>query len=103
MNKCCRIWQYFDKIICNILFEIWQDFVIVWQNTPCTVCYPAMACFTALVLLNSVASLQKWYNTIFYKNGAIFHASVHGRRKDFSRRTLVDFSKRFSMGGAKVV
>jgi len=26
-----------------------------------------------------------WYNTIFYKNGVILHACVHGRRKDFSK------------------
>jgi len=36
--------QYFVNIISNILFVIWQDFAIVWQNTPCTVCHPAMAC-----------------------------------------------------------
>jgi len=44
-----NFWQYFvDIIICNILFVIWQwvwrDFVIVWQNTPCIVCHPAMDC-----------------------------------------------------------
>ena len=27
-----------------VLFAFWQDFVIVWQNTPCTVCRPAMGC-----------------------------------------------------------
>jgi len=32
-----EIWQYFVYILYNILFVIWQDFVIVWQNTPCTV------------------------------------------------------------------
>jgi len=36
--------MYFVDIITNILFVIWQDCVIVWQNTPCTVCYPAMVC-----------------------------------------------------------
>jgi len=45
-EKFCRIWQYFDNIICNILFVIWQYFVIVWQNTSCTVCHPAMACLS---------------------------------------------------------
>jgi len=28
---------YFVIIICSISFVIWQDFVIVWKNTPCAV------------------------------------------------------------------
>jgi len=53
----------------------------VWQNTPCTVCHPAITCF-ALVPLNSVARL---YTTtrFFTKTGVILHACVDGRRKDF--------------------
>jgi len=49
-----EFWQYFFIIICNILLVIWQDFVIVGQNTMCTLCYPAMAfiphwwCWTVL-------------------------------------------------------
>ena len=39
-----KVWQYFVNILCNILFVIWKDFVIVWQNTPCTVYHPAMTC-----------------------------------------------------------
>jgi len=31
-------------VFCQLLFVIWQDFAIVWQNTPCTVCHPTMAC-----------------------------------------------------------
>jgi len=30
--------------ILSILFVIWQDFLIVWQITTCTDCYPALAC-----------------------------------------------------------
>jgi len=58
--------QNFSSIL-SILFVIWQfiwqDFMIVWKNIPCTVCHPAMACLVliALVLLNSVA---RWCNTI---------------------------------------
>ena len=44
-----KMLQNFGSIIFNILFVIWQwicqDFVIVWQDTPCTVCHPAMDCF----------------------------------------------------------
>jgi len=64
--------QNFGSIF-NILFVtlqcIWQDFVIVWQNTPGAVYHPAMACLPQWVLLNSVARscnttqiLQKWCN-----------------------------------------
>jgi len=35
-----NIWQYFDNIICNILFVTWQNFVNVWQNTPGTIWSP---------------------------------------------------------------
>jgi len=36
--------QYFVDIISNMLFAIWQDFVIVWHNTQRTVCHLAMDC-----------------------------------------------------------
>jgi len=39
------------------------------------------------------------YNTIFYKTGVIFHASVHGRRKDFSRGATNGFFQTFFLGG----
>jgi len=96
MKKCCRILAVFVIIISNILYVIWQDFVIVWQNTPCT--SPCCGLLTALVLLNSVA---RWCNTanFFYKNGVILHVCVHGRRKDLSRGALVDFSESFCKGG----
>ena len=55
------------EVFCQVLFVIWQDFVIVWQNTPCTVCNPAMACFPhwccGTVLPDGVIQqniLQKW-------------------------------------------
>jgi len=44
MKRVAEFWKYFVDIIINILFVIWQDFVIVWQNTPCTVCHPVMDC-----------------------------------------------------------
>jgi len=43
------------------------------------------------------------YNTIFYKNGVIFHACVHERGRIFPGWPLVDFSKTFSMGGGPKV
>jgi len=44
------------------------------------------------------------YNTIFYKNGVILHACVHGRWKDFSKEaTGRYFQKFFYGGGPKVV
>jgi len=51
------------------LFVIWQDFVIDWQNTPCTVYHPAMACIPHrccwTMLLDGIMQhnfLQKWCN-----------------------------------------
>jgi len=43
MKKCYRILAVFRR------YYFWfgsdrQDSVIVWQNTPCTVCLPAMDC-----------------------------------------------------------
>ena len=79
---------------------IWQDFVIVWQNTPCTVCHPAVDCLPHwrcwTVLPDCVIQL------IFHKNSVILHACVHGRRKEFFQvRPLVDISKCFATGGQK--
>ena len=60
MKKLC---QYFGNNISNILFVIWlliwQDFVIVWQNTLRTIWPPFSGLLTALVSLNSVA---RWCN-----------------------------------------
>jgi len=39
-----KMLQNFDSIL-SILFVVWQDFVIVWQNIPCTVCHTAMAAY----------------------------------------------------------
>jgi len=64
-----EFWPYFVNIISNILFVIWQDFVIVWQNTPCTVRHPAVACLTHwcywTVLPDGIilqVFLQRWCN-----------------------------------------
>jgi len=69
----------------------------VWPITPCPVCCPAMACLPHwccwTVLPDGVIQRS------FYKNGVILHACVHGRRKDFFRGSLVDFSKSFSRRG----
>jgi len=51
----------FDNIICNILFVIWQDFVMARQNTQCTACCYGL--LTAMVFLNSVA---RWCNTTYF-------------------------------------
>jgi len=39
-KKSADNWQYYVNIICNIFFVIWQDFVIVWKNTQCTIWSP---------------------------------------------------------------
>jgi len=69
--------QNFVNIMCNL-----AEFRNFWQNTPCTVCHPAMACFIPhwccwTVLPDGVIQ------HIFYKSGVTWHACVHGRRKDF--------------------
>ena len=67
----------------NILFVIWQltlqDFVIVWQNTLCTVFHPVM------VLLNSVA---RWCNTtqFFTKMVSFYMLVCMGVGRNFSMR-----------------
>jgi len=69
-----KMWQNFGNIF-SILLVIWLKFVIVWQNTLCTVCHPAMAYHIGVV---------EWCNaSVFYKNGVNLHACMHGRRKDF--------------------
>jgi len=40
-----EFWQYFSIIIiCNILFVIWQNFVIFWQIRRTQFGHPAQAC-----------------------------------------------------------
>jgi len=51
------------NVICNIVPEIRQDFVNVWQNTPYTIWSPCSGLRTALMLSNSVA---RCYNTTPY-------------------------------------
>jgi len=36
-----KMLQKFGSIF-SLLFIIWLKFVIVWKNTTCTVCHPAM-------------------------------------------------------------
>jgi len=55
MNK---MLQNFVSILVNWQ-GIWQDFVIVWQTTPCTVCYPPMACLPH----RCCWSVARWCNT----------------------------------------
>jgi len=48
------------QIFCRIsaiLFVVWQDFVNVWQNTPCTIWSLFSGLLTSLVLSNRVARL----------------------------------------------
>jgi len=66
--------QKFD-IILSILFVIlsviWQiilqDFVFVWQKTPCPVCHPAMACLPHWSCFNpaSPAILAMFWNALY--------------------------------------
>jgi len=39
------------------------------------------------------------YNTMFYKNGVIFHACVHERGRIFSREATSGFFQKFFYGG----
>jgi len=48
--------QIFGRISA-ISFIIWQNFVNVWQNTPCAIWSFCSGLLTALVLSNSVARL----------------------------------------------
>jgi len=84
-----KMLQNFGSILSILFFYIlfvtwqwlWQDYVMVWQNTPCTVYHAAMACLPHWscwrVLPDGVIE------HIFFKNGVILHACVHGRRKEF--------------------
>jgi len=68
----------------------------VWQNTPCPVCHPPMACFSHCcwtVLPDGVIQHN------FYTNGVILHACVHGRRKDFFQGGTIGFFQKFLYGG----
>jgi len=94
-----KMLQNFGSIL-SILFVIWQDFVIVWQNTPCTVCQPAIACLPhccCWIVLPDVAIqhiiLQKWCNFTclcawaserFFPGGD-FPRAACGFSKSFSR------------------
>jgi len=60
-------WLYFVNILCNILVVVWQVFVIVWQNTPCTVCHPAMAWLAYRIGVVEQCCQMVKYNTIFLK------------------------------------
>jgi len=42
MKNVADFWQYFVNIICNMLFVIWQNFVM-FGRIHRAVCYPAMA------------------------------------------------------------
>ena len=71
-----KMLQNFNSSL-STLFVIWQDFVIVWQNIPCSVCHTAMAC------------LPHWWCWTVLPDGAILHACVHGHRKEFFAVFLV--------------
>jgi len=76
-----KMLQNFVNILVNWQW-IWQDYVIVWQITPCTVCHPPMAClphWCCWTVLPDGAIQQ--HN--FLQNGVILHACVHERRKNF--------------------
>jgi len=67
----------------SILFVIWQDFVMfgrIHRAQSVTLLWLAYRIGVVAVLPDGVIQHK------FYKNGAILHACVHGRRKDFSKR-----------------
>jgi len=84
------------KLSIFCLTWIWQDFVIVLQNTPCPVCHPTMACLVHwccwAVLPDGVIQHS------FYKNRVIFILVCMSVGRILSRGALVDFFKSFSKG-----
>jgi len=71
----------------------------VWQNTPCIVCHPAVACLPHWCCWTLLPGGVIQHN--FYKNGVIWHACVHGRRKDFIQGGTSRFFQKFLQRGAK--
>jgi len=113
--------QYFVDIVSNILFVIWQDFLIVWQNTPCTVCHPATNCLPhwccCTVLPDGVIQhnfSQNWchftcpcafYMPVF-SGFTFFHwfmLTAMGVGRNFSKGGTSGFFQKFFYGGPKVV
>jgi len=81
--------------MCNL-----AEFRNVCQNTPCTVCHPAMACLAhwccETVLADGVRQhnvLQKWCN--------FTRLCAQGSEGFFPRGAQVDFSRSFSRGRQK--
>jgi len=80
-----EIWQYFVYILYNILFVIWQDFVIVWQNTPCTVQW----CSRETVTLETATWLKFRDET----ETETLSKTPRPRRKTWSSRPRLETSK----------
>jgi len=87
--------------ILSVLFVIWQwilqDFVIIWQNTWCTLCHPAMACLPNWCFWKVLPDVEIQHNFL------IIHACVHGHRKDFIQGGTSGFCRMFFSGRPKVV
>ena len=81
-----EFWQYFVDIISHIWFVIWQDFVIVWQNTPCRVYHLAMDCLSHLCC-----------GTVL-PDGVIQH-NFSQKMVSFYMLVCMDVGRNFSRGG----
>jgi len=96
--------QYVVDVVFNILFVIWhwicQDFVIVWQNTPCTVYHPAMDCLPHwgcwTVLPDGVNTTQ-----FFIKMVSFYMLVCMGVGRNFSRGGTKGFFQKFFYWGQK--
>ena len=89
----CR--YYFLHIIYNL-----TGFVIVWQNTPCTVCYLAMDCLPHWCCWTMLPDGVIQHN--FSQKWCHLHACVHGRRKEFFQGGATSrFFQKFFYGAAK--
>ena len=80
-----EFWQCFVNVIFNRLFVIWQDFVIVWQNTPCPICHPAMACSVLTAYCCWTVLPDGVIQHSFYKNGVTYTLVCMGVGRILSR------------------
>jgi len=99
-----EFWQYFLENISNIICNLAVNFAGFrnWQNTPCTVCYPAMDC------------LPHWYCWKVLPDGVIQHnfsqkwchftcLCTRASEGIFPRGPIGGFFLTFFYGGPKLV
>jgi len=82
------------KLSIFCLTWIWQDFVIVLQNTPCPVYHPTVACLVHWCCWTVLPDGLIQHS--FYKNRVIFMLVCMSVGRILSRGTLVDFFISFS-------